>query len=114
MKNDNKKFCSNNDILNKIFEQRENEIYEIRRNERKLRLQKSKEYSNIFIAINNIPNAFTETKKDIADSIEKYLETINEIQGIENEKFYKEGFSDAIKLIFDCSNNTKMNSKFNI
>lgn len=102
MKNDNNRFYTNNDILNKIFEQKENEIYEIRQNERKLCSQKSKEYSNIFIAINNIPNAFTETRKGIIKSIEKYLETINEIQGMENEKFYKEGFSDAINLILNC------------
>lgn len=102
MKNNNKTFYSYNNLLNKIFEQREIEIYEIKQNERKLLLQKSKEYSNIFISINNIPNAFKETRKGIKDNITKYLETFNEIQGIENEKFYKEGFSDAIKLILDC------------
>ena len=91
------------DLLNKIFEQRENEIYEIKNNERKLYSQKTKDYSGIDIAIENLPDAFTETRKVIKDSIEKYLETLNEIQGIENEKFYKEGFSDAVKLIFNCS-----------
>ena len=27
------------------------------------------------------------------------------MQGFENEKFYKEGFSDAIQLILECINN---------
>lgn len=112
MKSKNNKF-NNNDLLAKIFEQRENEIYKIKI-AKKLLLQRKKEYLDISIALDNIPNAFTETRKGIKDSIEKYLETINEIQGIENEKFYKEGFSDAIKLIFSCSNNTKTNSKYNI
>ena len=80
MKNDNKKFYSDNDILNKIFEQRENEIYEIKQNERKLLSQKFKEYSNIFVAIDNVPDAFIETRKCITDSIQKYIETTNEIQ----------------------------------
>lgn len=79
-----------------------NKIYEIKNNERKLYSQKIKAYSGIDIAIENLPDAFTETRKGIKDSLEKYLETLNEIQGIENEKFYKEGFSDAVKLIFSC------------
>lgn len=116
MKNDNKKFYSDNDILNKIFEQRENEIYNISQNERELLAHKTKEYSNIFISIDNIPNGFAETRKCITNSIEKFLETTNEIQGIENEKFYKEGFSDAIKLIFNCIrkdiDSTKKNFKY--
>ena len=111
----NKKFY-NSDILSKIFEQRENEIYEINNNERELLSQRKKEYLNISIALDNIPDAFKETKKSITESIEKYLSTINEIQGIENEKFYKEGFSDAIKLIFNCNrkynDKAKKNSKY--
>ena len=49
----------------------------------------------------------------LENSITKYLEKLNEFQGIENEKFYKEGFSDAINLIFDCykKNEKKKNYK---
>lgn len=99
------------DLLNKIFEQRENEIYEIKNNERKLFSQKTKDYLGIDIALENLPDDFIETRKGIKDSIEKYLETLNEIQGIENEKFYKEGFSDAIKLIFSCCEKGKDKEK---
>ena len=38
-------------------------------------------------------------------SLAESIETLNEIQGIENEKFYEEGFSDAIQLILECINN---------
>lgn len=58
-----------------------------------------------------MPNAFVETRKCITNSIEKYLKTINRIQGIENEKFYKEGFSNAVKSIFNCSRNTPNSKK---
>ena len=94
MKNkiDNVELKANN-LLNELF------------NERKLLSKKSKDYSNIYIAIDNIPDGFIETINGIKTSIENYIETLNEIQGIENEKFYEEGFSDAIQLILECINN---------
>lgn len=106
-------YNENKHILNKLFKQRENEIYNVRKKERKIITQYYKEYNDIFVAINNIPNGFTETRNNIQNSITKYLEKLNEFQGIENEKFYKEGFSDAINLIFDCykKNEKKKNYK---
>lgn len=101
----------NKDILDKLFKQRENEIYNITKKERKIVTQYNKEYNNIFVSINNIPNGFTETRNNIQSSITKYLEKINEFQGMENEKFYKEGFSDAINLILDC---TKKNTDMHV
>ena len=35
-------------------------------------------------------------------SVENYIDTLSLIQSNENEKFYKAGFSDAVKLIVDC------------
>jgi len=96
-------------ILDKIFEQREDELYNITAEERKLLSKKSKDYANIYIAIDNVPPAFKETRKGIETSVENYLETLSDIQGIENEKFYKEGFSDAISLILNCVNNSSKN-----
>lgn len=89
-------------ILEKIFEKREEELYDIKDNERNLLLEKSKAYSNIYIAIDNVPPAFRETRQGIENSIENYLEVLNNIQGIENKKFYEEGFSDAINLVINC------------
>ena len=106
MKNkiDNVELKANN-LLNELFGTREDSIYNFTDNERKLLSKKSKDYSNIYIAIDNIPDGFVETINGIKTSIENYIETLNEIQGIENEKFYKEGFSDAIQLILECINN---------
>ena len=95
-------YNENKDTLDKLFKQRENEIYNIRKKERKIVKQYNKEYNDIFVSINNIPNGFTETRNNIQSSLTKYLEKLNEFQGMENEKFYKEGFSDAINLIFNC------------
>lgn len=101
---DNVKIQANN-VLNELFRTREDSIYNFTDNERKLLSKKSKDYSNIYIAIDNIPDGFVETINGIKTSIENYIETFNEIQGIENEKFYKEGFSYAIQLILECINN---------
>lgn len=90
------------DIIGMLLEQREEELYNTTITEKNLTQKQSENYSNIYTAIDNVPDAFVETKKGIEISIEKYLEILNEIQGIENEKFYREGFSDAINLIINC------------
>lgn len=89
-------------ILDMIFLQREDELYQITENERELLHKKTKDYSKIYTAIDNIPKAFSETKKGIEKSIETYIDTLSSVQVNENEKFYKTGFSDAIKLVIDC------------
>lgn len=97
-------------MLNKIFEQREEELYSFTAEEKEKISKKSKDYHNIYIAINNIPDAFIETIEGIKTSIETYLETLNDVQGFENEKFYQAGFSDAINLILNCVSNGKKNN----
>lgn len=89
-------------MIDKIFEQREEELYTLTVEEREMLLKKSKNYSKIYTAIENIPQAFIETKEGIKASIENYLEILNDLQGIENKKFYQEGFSDAINLLLNC------------
>lgn len=91
-----------NNILEILFLQREDEIYQITENERELLQKQSEDYCKIDTAIDNIPEAFIETKKGIEKSIETYLDTLSSVQANENEKFYKTGFSDAVKLIMDC------------
>ena len=95
-----------NDLLDKIFKSREEEIYNFNEEERKLLLKKSQDYKKIYIAINNVPDAFVETIQGIKTSIENYIETLSNLQGVKNKKFYKEGFNDAINLILKslCQN----------
>lgn len=101
------------ELIKELFRTREEEIYcNITTQEKKLFLKKSENYSKIYDAIDNIPDAFVETITGIKNSLQNYLEIINEIQGFENEKFYKEGFSDAINLILESSfKNTDQKNK---
>lgn len=89
------------DVLSKIFEQQEEDIYKFTAEEKEKNLKKYNYYSNIYTSIENIPDAFIETT-GIKTSIENYLEILSDLQGIENKKFYKRGFSDAINLILNC------------
>lgn len=91
-------------ILDIIFLQREDNIYQITENERELIEMKTKDYDKIYSEIDNIPNAFVETRNGIKTSIENYINTLSIVQANENEKFYKEGFSDALKLLSECLN----------
>jgi len=100
--NNNSQKLEVKNILDMLFLQREDEIYQITENERELSKKKSEDYSKIYTAIDNIPEAFVETRKGIEKSIEIYLNTLGAVQANENEKFYKTGFSDAIKLTVDC------------
>lgn len=89
-------------ILDLFFSQREDKIYQSTENEKELLQKKSEDYSKIYIALDNIPEVFEETRKGIETNIETYIDTLSSVQAMENEKFYKTGFSDAIKLITDC------------
>lgn len=97
-----KKELEVNDLLDKIFKSREEEIYNFKEEERKLLIKKSNAYKRIYIAIDNIPDGFVETIQGIKTSVENYIETLSDIQGEENEKFYKSGFNDAVGLITEC------------
>ncbi len=90
------------EMLKNIFEKRENDIYNITESERELNKKKTKDYEKIDIAIDNIPNGFKEVRQGMKASVENYIDTLSLIQSNENEKFYKAGFSDAVKLIVDC------------
>lgn len=77
--------------------------------------KRAEDYSKLYTSLENIPDAFVETNRQIKTNIENYIETLNNIQGIENEKFYSAGFSDAINLIVECllkDTNNKKNSEF--
>lgn len=89
-------------ILNHIFENRENEICNID-DEQEIVEQEHKDYKKIYSAINNLPdNLFPETVVQIKKSIDNYLKTLSATQKIKNKNFYKAGFSYAMKLIAEC------------
>ena len=61
-------------------------------------------YEDILNAIDNIPPCFEETKENIIKTIENYLEKDKALQSYDNERFYKVGFIDAIRLMLGAQN----------
>lgn len=98
----NKLNFNNISLLNELFEKREDNIYRITEQEKDLNKKQAQNYSKMYNAIDNIPEAFTETIKGIKESIETYLDSLSATQAMENEKFYKTGFSDAIQIFAEC------------
>ncbi len=102
----NLKDLVNDSLVSELFNQREDKISNRtieEKGELKNLLNKSnKDYENILVAINNIPDGFVETKKCIKECIDTKLDTINEIGGYENEKFYKAGVYDGVNFILEC------------
>ncbi|MCI8443786.1 MAG: hypothetical protein HFJ37_01175 [Clostridia bacterium] len=76
------------DLLNIIYEERYEKLSTImdRKNINSLLENRKKSYEDIKIAINNISNAFVETKKIVKESIENYLNILNIIGSYESEK----------------------------
>jgi hypothetical protein len=93
-------------IIDKLYENREDELYVLKEKEKieleKLLLERKNKNEELEIAINNIPECFTETIYDLKNKIEEKLEIEHNIDGYYNEKAYKTGFSDAINLIMEC------------
>ncbi len=63
-------------LLSEFFRAREEEIYNFTDIERKLLSKKSKDYSKIYIAIENIPDVFVETITEIKTSMYEMLKYI--------------------------------------
>lgn len=101
----------NDSILNEWFIHRENELASVtmedKANIKDLLRERKKNYHNILVAINNVPNGFTETRKMLKESMDTYVETLNCVNGYNNEKYYKCGFCDGIKLFLECSEQKK-------
>ena len=97
------------DIVSELFHEREDKIYnrtiEEKKQLKQLLNKNNEDYENILIAINNVPKAFIETRELLKQNIDTEIETLNRINGYDNEKFYKIGFCDGINLIIDCLKN---------
>ena len=90
------------DMISKLFEERENEIYTRTHEEREMSYEKDMIYSDIHSAIDCIPTEFTEITKKIESSLEEYLSVVNSLQGEQNKKCYTKGFKDGANLILNC------------
>lgn len=94
--------------LDNYYLMREEELSILTPEERKRRSERTKEYKvnyeDILNAIDNIPPCFEETKENIIKTIENYLEKDKALQSYDNERFYKVGFIDAIRLMLGAQN----------
>lgn len=92
-------------MLDTIFKEREEELY--KENEKEdLEIIKIKEkytvdYEKLLIAIKNLPPHFNNTREGIIETLENYLTRENLIMAHDNEKFYKAGFCDGIRIILE-------------
>ena len=92
-------------ILNTLYKEREEGISEIAEEDKK-EISKIKEkypisYEQLLARINNIPPHFQNIREDILDAIDTYSMRENLLSAYENEKFYKIGFCDGIRIIVE-------------
>lgn len=89
------------EIINEIFKERVEKIKNtLKFDDIELEKEKLNEKEIQFkIAINNIPPAFKETRRNIIDKFIEYTQTLNEQHQQYYEKYYKKGVLDGIKLI---------------
>lgn len=91
-------------IVDSIFKEREEKIYNT-----KIKMTELEEIKNnntmthekMIEIIRNLPPYFKNCRENILEALEQYSERQNLIQSFDNEKFYKVGFCDGIKMILD-------------
>ena len=94
------------DILSNIFEEREEEIYSSKNGNESPELKKVKSeytitYEKLVEVIKNLPPHFKNCRESILEALDQYSERENLIQSFDNEKFYKVGFCDGVKMMVD-------------
>lgn len=100
-----KKYISD-DILDSIFKEREENIYYSKDESKKIQKIKNENtmsHTKFAEVIKNLPPNFKNCRENILDALDKYSDRENLIQAYDNEKFYKIGFCDGIKMILDIN-----------
>ncbi len=97
-------------VLNELFSSREEFICVIADYDKEKIKELVKDNDTYEILLNRIKELSTNDKmiNEIRESLESYTDGIHSISSYENEKFYKIGFADAVKLFNECA---KINSK---
>lgn len=101
----------NDDMLELIFREREEEIYQEKEKEdidvKKIKKNHKTDYEQLLKIIKGTPKEFKEIQEKIIKTLEKYLMRENLIMAYDNEKFYKIGFCDGIRIIIENIENIK-------
>lgn len=93
------------EILNSIFVEREEELYAERENESEdiiaIKEKYDMDYEKLINKIKNLPPHFNNTREGIIKALDEYMIRENLIMVHYNEKFYKAGFCDGIRVILE-------------
>ena len=91
-------------ILNQLFVSMEESICTLTKCDKKRIKDLTKDNDTYQILLDKIEELSNDdiSKSKVRNSLESYIDKVNAISSYENEKFYKNGFADAINLIFEC------------
>lgn len=93
------------DLLDEIFKSREDVIYERNKKEKedinKIKERYPIDYEQLLTYIKNIPPHFNNIRNNIIDALDSYSMRENLLTGYDNEKFYKIGFCDGIRIVIE-------------
>ncbi|MCL2859620.1 MAG: hypothetical protein FWF46_03440 [Oscillospiraceae bacterium] len=94
-----------NNILQDLFIQRNDTISSVSKEDKKnLKVLHNKQLQTrekLEISLDNLPNGFKETKKQITECVENHIETSKEVDAYFSEKLYKSGVLDGLALMLE-------------
>ena len=95
------------DVLDSIFSEREEDVHNTKikvKEIEEIKKDNTMTYEKLIEVIKNLPPHFKNCRESILKALDQYSERESLIQSFDNEKFYKVGFCDGIKMIIDIYN----------
>lgn len=96
----------NNSLLDTIYREREDSLYQHTNtdteNIKEINKNNPITYEDLLVAIKNLPPHFNNTREFILERLEGYLKRQNSLTAYDNEKFYKSGFCDGVQLVLEA------------
>ena len=100
-----------NDVLQDLFIQRNETISNASREDKKnlkgLYNNQSEAKKKLGISLENLPNCFVASKRQVIGCVENYIESSAEVTSYFDEKLYKSGVVDGISLMLESIKKTK-------
>ncbi len=100
------------DMLDTIFKEKEEELYNEKELNEDSEISKIKEeyfvnYDRLLVAIKNLSPRFHNTREEIIKALESYTMREILIMAYDNEKFYKARFCNGLRTILESIKNSK-------
>ena len=100
-----------NEMLDLIYREREDSLYQYDEEDeevvKKITNKNPTTYEDLLTAIKNLPPHFKNTREFIIGKLEKYMERQNNLCAYDNEKFYKIGFCDGVRMMIEILQNER-------